>query len=134
MCGRDVVTARRGKVRADARISKQRQQEPPHAQTIEGRGVTCPGLVANDLSSSAWCQYIYFTGPHQVGASTISNQASSDQSHAPANEKRQQQDVVHFYNHQHAKLSSEPGCSMPRFLFVRQLTTLVTLHSCFSIE
>lgn len=69
---------RRGKVRADARISKQRQQEPPHAQTIEGRGVTWPGLVANDLSSSVWCQYIYFTGPHQVGASTFSNQASSD--------------------------------------------------------
>lgn len=29
---------RGGKVRADARISKQRQQESPHAQTIKGRG------------------------------------------------------------------------------------------------
>lgn len=102
--------------------------------------MTWSGLVANDLSSSVWWQYIYFTGPHQVGASTISNQASSDQSPALANEKRQQQDVVHFYNHQHAKLSSELERSMPRFMFfsakhdARQLTTLITLHSCFPIE
>lgn len=65
----------------------------PHAQTIEGRWVTWPDLVADDLSSSVGCQYMYFTGPHQV-------RASSDQSPALANEKRQQRDVVHFLTRQ----------------------------------